>query len=121
MQEAAILQMYFEKLPEIAEAVAMPLANIDKITMYGEGNTTKLVSDITNSTNQISEGLLGSLGISLKDLVGGLVTGKAIGAGITDATNATTKPNEKRGKATVFVETSDGSVVENMTETMSEK
>ncbi len=82
MQEAAILQMYFEKLPDIAKAVAEPLANIDSITMYGDGNTSKLVSDITTSTNQISSGLLDGMGISLKDLMGSLLTGRAIGAGI---------------------------------------
>lgn len=82
MQEAAILQMYFEKLPDIAKAVAEPLANIDSITMYGEGNTSKLVSDITASTNQISNGLLDGMGISLKDLMNSLLAGRAIGAGI---------------------------------------
>ena len=69
MQEAAILQMYFEKLPEIAQAVATPLGNIDSITMYGEGNTTKLIEDITKSTSQISKGMLGGMGISLEDIV----------------------------------------------------
>ncbi len=82
MQEAAILQMYFEKLPDIAKAVAEPLANIDSITMYGEGNTSKLVSDITASTNQISNGLLDGMGISPKDLMNSLLAGRAIGAGI---------------------------------------
>lgn len=82
MQEAAILQMYFEKLPDIAKAVAEPLANIDSITMYGEGNTSKLVNDITASTNQISNGLLDGMGISLKDLMNSLLAGRAIGAGI---------------------------------------
>ncbi|MGN0602585.1 MAG: flotillin family protein [Oscillospiraceae bacterium] len=88
MQEAAILQMYFEKLPDIAKAVAEPLTNIDSITMYGDGNTTKLVSDITSSTTQISNGLLDGMGISLKDLVGSVLTGRAIGAGIVAAENA---------------------------------
>ncbi|MGN1136145.1 MAG: flotillin family protein [Oscillospiraceae bacterium] len=88
MQEAAILQMYFEKLPDIAKAVAEPLTNIDSITMYGEGNTAKLVSDITSSTTQISNGLLDGMGISLKDLVGSVLTGRAIGAGIGAAENA---------------------------------
>lgn len=82
MQEAAILQMYFEKLPDIAKAVAEPLANIDSITMYGEGNTSKLVSDITTSTSQISNGLLDGMGISLKDLMNSVLTGRAIGVGI---------------------------------------
>ncbi|MGN0665937.1 MAG: flotillin family protein [Huintestinicola sp.] len=88
MQEAAILQMYFDKLPDIAKAVAEPLTNIDSITMYGEGNTAKLVGDITASTTQISNGLLDGMGISLKDLVSSVLTGRAIGAGIGAAENA---------------------------------
>ncbi len=98
MQEAAILQMYFEKLPDIAKAVAEPLSNIDSITMYGEGNTSKLVSDITTSTAQISSGLLDGMGISLKDLMGSILTGRAIGAGIGAAEN-TAKSNEPAAQA----------------------
>ena len=82
MQEAAILQMYFEKLPEIAKAVAEPLNNVDSITMYGEGNTAKLIGEITQSTSQISSGLLDGMGISLKDLLSSVLTGKAIATGI---------------------------------------
>ncbi len=88
MQEAAILQMYFEKLPDIAKAVAEPLSNIDSITMYGDGNTAKMVEDITTSTTQISNGLLDGMGISLKDLVGSVLTGRAIGAGLNASENA---------------------------------
>ena len=104
MQEAAILQMYFEKLPEIAKAVAEPLANIDTITMYGEGNTSKLVSDITASTNQISNGLLDGMGISLKDLMNSLLAGRAIGAGIGAAippAQMSDKPDTVDGPAEV--------------------
>lgn len=104
MQEAAILQMYFEKLPEIAKAVAEPLANIDTITMYGEGNTSKLVSDITASTNQISNGLLDGMGISLKDLMNSLLAGRAIGAGIGASippAQMSDKPNTVDGPAEV--------------------
>ncbi len=46
MQEAAITEMVVDKLPEIARAVAEPLTKVDKITMYGEGNASKMVGDI---------------------------------------------------------------------------
>ena len=71
MKEAAILEMYFKVLPEIAANVAKPLQNIDKITMYGEGNTSKLVEDITKSTNQITEGLTSGLGLDIKSVLAG--------------------------------------------------
>ncbi len=82
MEEAAVLQMYFEQMPAIAEAIAKPLENIDKITMYGDGNASKLVKDITEATTQASSGLLDGLGIDLGSMVNSFITGKAIGSGI---------------------------------------
>ena len=82
MEEAAVLQMYFEKMPEVAQAIAKPLENVDKITMYGDGNTAKLVRDITEATTQASAGLLDGLGVDLKTMVSSFVTGKAVAAGI---------------------------------------
>ena len=87
MKEASILEMYFSVLPQIAENVAKPLASVDKITMYGEGNSAKMVSDIVNSTTQISEGLTQGLGIDIKTLLSGALGGVAYSA----ATNANTK------------------------------
>ena len=87
MKEASILEMYFSVLPQIAENVAKPLASVDKITMYGEGNSAKMVSDIVNSTTQISEGLTQGLGIDIKTLLSGALGGVAYSA----ATNANAK------------------------------
>ena len=92
MQEAAILQMYFERLPEIARAVAEPLNNVDHITMYGEGNAAKLIGEITQSTSQISSGLLDGMGISLQDLLNSVLTGKAIATGMNSVDNGEGKP-----------------------------
>lgn len=78
MKEAAILEMYFNALPKIAESVAKPLQSIDKITMYGEGNTAKLVEDITKSTTQISEGFTQGLGIDLKSMLMGAIGTRAL-------------------------------------------
>ncbi|NLW69634.1 MAG: flotillin family protein [Eubacteriaceae bacterium] len=70
--DAAIMDMYFQILPEVAKAVAAPLGNVDKITMYGEGNSAKLVKEMVNNTTQISEGLLSGLGIDIKKVLGDL-------------------------------------------------
>ncbi len=75
MKEASILEMYFAVLPQIAENVAKPLSSVDRITMYGEGNSAKMVSDIVNSTTQISEGLTQGLGIDIKSLLTGALGG----------------------------------------------
>lgn len=74
--EAAVLEMYFTALPEIARHVAAPLAQVDKITMYGEGNSAKLVEDIVKSTTQVSEGLTQAIGLDVKSLLAGFIGGR---------------------------------------------
>ena len=74
--EAAVLEMYFKALPDIAKSVAAPLSQVDRITMYGEGNTAKLVEDIVRGTTQISDGLTEGMGIDLKALLAGFLGGK---------------------------------------------
>ena len=69
--EAAVVEMIMQALPEIAKNVAEPLGRVDRITMYGEGNSAKLVGDIVNSTNQITEGISAGMGIDLKSLLVG--------------------------------------------------
>lgn len=92
MEEAAVLQMYFEKMPEVAQAIAKPLENVDKITMYGDGNTAKLVKDITEATTQASAGLLDGLGVDLKSMVGSFITGKAVASGINSESHVNAAP-----------------------------
>lgn len=92
MEEAAVLQMYFEKMPEVAQAIAKPLENVDKITMYGDGNTAKLVKDITEATTQASAGLLDGLGVDLKSMVGSFITGKAVASGINSESHVNAVP-----------------------------
>ena len=76
--EAAILEMYFKALPEIAKNIASPLNNIDKITMYGEGNSSKLIEDITKSISQINNGISDATGLDLKSVLAGALGGKLL-------------------------------------------
>ena len=76
--EAAVVEMIMAALPEIAKNVAEPLSKVDKITMYGEGNSAKLVGDIVNSTTQITEGISAGMGIDLKSLLMGALGGKLV-------------------------------------------
>lgn len=76
MGEASLMEMYFQAMPKIAEAVAAPLANVDSITMYGEGNQAKMVQDITNTMTQIMAGVKDSTGIDPQALLAGFVGGK---------------------------------------------
>lgn len=74
--EAAVIEMIMNALPEIAKNVAEPLGKVDKITMYGEGNSTKLISDIVNGTTQVTEGISAGMGIDIKSLILGALGGK---------------------------------------------
>ena len=80
MGEASVLEMYLTALPEVVKNAATPLAQTDKIVMYGDGNSTKLVGDVMNSTSQIMEGMKESTGIDLSALLAGFVGGKAASA-----------------------------------------
>ncbi len=77
MGEASVLEMYLNALPEVVKNAASPLAQTDKIVMYGDGNSTKLVRDVMNSSNQIIEGVKESTGIDISSLLAGFVGGKA--------------------------------------------
>ena len=69
MEKAAVMEMYFKALPDVVRAASAPLANVDKITMYGDGNNTKLVKDIMATVTQVTDGLKESTGIDLNDVL----------------------------------------------------
>ena len=76
MGEAAVLEMYFKVLPEVVKNAATPLEKVDKITMYGDGNNTKLMKDIMGTVNQVTDGLKESTGVDLTAVLSGFLGGK---------------------------------------------
>lgn len=76
MGNAAVLEMYFKAMPEIAKNIAEPLAKVDKITMYGDGNSSKLMKDIMNTMTQVTDGMKESTGIDLGAILAGFAGGK---------------------------------------------
>ena len=74
-----LLQQYIAILPDIAKAIAGPLNNVDSITMYGEGNTSKLVRDTTKTIAQIDSAFQDSMGIDIKTILGSMVGGAVAG------------------------------------------
>ena len=74
MNQAYVLEMYFNALPAVAEAVAAPLNNIGSIT-----NSAKMVEDITKSMTQVQSGLGDAVGLDVKQLINTLVGVKAGG------------------------------------------
>ena len=79
--EAAVTEMLVKVLPEIAKAVATPLANVDSITMYGEGNSSKMVGDIMTTMDQVTKGM----GLDVKDLITATLTGRKMGEAIAES------------------------------------
>ena len=75
MGEASVLEMYLNALPEVVKNAAAPLAQTDKIVMYGDGNSTKLVKDVMSSASQIMDGMKESTGLDLTALLAGVAGG----------------------------------------------
>ncbi len=76
MGEASILEMYLSALPEVVKNAAEPLSQTDKIVMYGDGNSTKLVRDVMASTNQVIDGIKESTGLDVTAMLSGVIGGK---------------------------------------------
>ena len=81
MGEAAVLEMYFKALPEVVKNAAEPLNSVDRITMYGEGNSTKLMKDIMGTVVQVTDGLKESTGVDLQAVLSGFLAGKVATTG----------------------------------------
>ena len=75
MGEAAVLEMYFKALPEVVKNAAQPLNNVDRITMYGDGNSAKLMKDIMGTVTQVTDGLKESTGVDLAAVLSGFLGG----------------------------------------------
>lgn len=79
MEDAAILGLVLDSnvLPNIVQAAAAPLAQTEKIIMFGDGNASKLSSDIMKTGTNILEGVKETLGIDLAGLLSGALGGAA--------------------------------------------
>jgi flotillin len=69
MGEASVLEMYLTTLPEVVKNAASPLAQTEKIVMYGDGNSSKLVKDVMLSASQVLEGIRESTGLDIRELI----------------------------------------------------
>ncbi len=72
MGEASVLEMYLSALPEVVKNAASPLAQTEKIVMYGDGNANKLIRDVMLGTGQVFDGVKESTGLDLKELINGI-------------------------------------------------
>lgn len=86
-----------------AEAVASPLSNIDNMTVYGSDGGSKLVGDMMQSINQISEGV----GLNIPDILASTLTGRAMATGLKPADVTKEVTTEKVDDVTTEVTTED--------------
>ncbi len=93
MGEASVLEMYLNALPEIVKGAAAPLAQTDKIVMYGDGNATRVVKDVMNSASQIMDGVKESTGLDLSAILAGVVGGRAAASAVSAADHASDQTN----------------------------
>ncbi|MBE5782764.1 MAG: hypothetical protein E7329_05530 [Clostridiales bacterium] len=77
--QAAMLEMVVEKLPDVAKAIGEPLAQTEKILMFGEGAATGLARDVTGSMMQTFEAMKSSVGIDIPKMLKDVTTGGLIG------------------------------------------
>ncbi len=80
--EAAMLEMVINKLPDVARAIGEPLAQTEKIILFGEGAVTGLTRDITGSMMQTFEALKSAVGLDIPKMLKDVSTGGLIGKSI---------------------------------------
>ena len=73
--ELAVQQAEMQVRADTKKA-ASPLAQTDKIVMYGDGNSTRLIRDVISGANQVVDGMKESTGIDLAALLAGFTGGK---------------------------------------------
>lgn len=67
--EAAVLQMLIEVLPQVAKEVAAPMGTIDKLTVVSTDGAGALPKQVTNGVVQTMELLKNTTGVDLESLV----------------------------------------------------
>src|SRR2546423_1891784 len=74
--EAAVAQMFIDKLPDIAAAVSAPLSRVDKIVMVNSGGSgsdgvgaSRITGEVTNIMAQVPPVIEAMTGIKLQDLM----------------------------------------------------
>ena len=104
MGEAAVLEMYFKALPEVVKNAAEPLTSVDRITMYGDGNSTKLMKDIMGTVVQVTDGLKESTGVDLQAVLSGFLAGKIASDDVKNADKSIKDSNAASSDETSFKE-----------------
>ncbi|CAN5416126.1 hypothetical protein BH09ACT12_BH09ACT12_14370 [soil metagenome] len=87
--DAAVLQMLIEVLPQIAREVAAPIAAIDQLTVVSTDGAGALPKQVTDNVVQTLSMLKTTTGIDLEGLIKKSVEG-AVGGGSSELKPTTT-------------------------------
>lgn len=91
--KAAIADMYFKVLPDVVKNAAKPIESIDKIIMYGENQSSKMVGGVLDTVTQVNEGMKESIGIDLQSVLSGILGAKIAGSNKEVSKNDTANAN----------------------------
>ncbi|PJJ73042.1 flotillin [Diaminobutyricimonas aerilata] len=75
--EALIRLRLVESLPEIARRLAEPMSNIDQLTVVSTDGASQLGKNVVSGVTQLDAMLSSTLGVGVKDLLGGFAGGAA--------------------------------------------
>ena len=72
--EAAIVQMFLEGLPQVARAISEPLSKMEKIVVIGSGEgggagASRITKDVTNVIAQLPPVIEALTGMKLEDMI----------------------------------------------------
>lgn len=77
MGEASVLEMYFNMLPKAIASASAPLEKVDKITLYGEGNSAKLAKDVMLTADQVMSAVNETTGLDMSTIISSFMGAKA--------------------------------------------
>ncbi|WP_158250941.1 flotillin family protein [Cryobacterium sp. Y82] len=106
-QSEALIQLrLIEMLPQIAHELAAPMGNIDQLTVISTDGASQLSKNVASGFSEVDAVLGSTMGIGIKDLLGGLLGGTA-GAALRNAapTGASVSPS---GASTLSTATAAG-------------
>ncbi|SEN89905.1 flotillin family protein [Cryobacterium sp. TMT1-3] len=77
-QSEALIQLRLvEMLPQIAHELAAPMGNIDQLTVISTDGASQLSKNVASGFSEVDAVLGSTMGIGIKDLLGGLLGGTA--------------------------------------------
>jgi flotillin len=85
-QSEALIQLRLvEMLPKIAHELAAPMSNIDQLTVISTDGASQLSKNVASGFSEVDAVLSSTMGVGIKDLLGGLIGGTAAGSALAKA------------------------------------